>query len=1773
MLYNHGIGTMVADLYVCWAHYYDYCDNFAKTESVFQKGKNARAQPMELLEQAHKQFGFSMSQRILYKDESSRKKFQSNMDEQRMALTSLRAHKHRHVGSVRTGNAIKSHNPGRVEQAGKHAGSNKVVRVFHDENAAPGGSAVEPTVVPPANDLSTMSVVQTILSDNKRQENLREPGPWTKAGGSGEGGVVLPASSKQKLAFSIMTDDDIIPLSEEDNMYRKGIQLPKGWVDHCVPSQNLEEYPLHRDDGFNSKSIPGYDKFMLFPNEKQSFSLEELTAYKYLKKRDINNNFTKEQDRVWGCGYGIPIRLPPFFQKANEKQTEMEQEPFDHNDGLAGGTRKFSFNVKDIYTAAEEYSPDEILQSKWINGELPSQLECNMDITVGFERREDRCNRRSMALGGRKSILPPLRQNDIEKRNIITAVPGPCRKSILPTKSILKPSPVANIPGAVQEEPKATASSSGAIPKTTKRSLIKDERLLNDSATQSPPISRRKTDTNSPVKVNQPKFEILEETDVSSWKPAEEVDKDVFKTPKLPSQKPRISPVYQDEDVEPNATFRPNESCTTQTFNFFIKSQSVSTPKAPKKAAMSNRPDLFAANENLSPIKTTPAEDNEKKRQPFGCHTPEEYKDSDTTNSRYAPNTDQLLRQKLSAILETTEDTNTISSANTISSTATTSSKCSSVDDFDYTKQQQSQQQLTLTKIYADNAPLMQSVKGSPGAKEAPTNRPSLTSVDLPATPIRPKFNVFYEDGAGFEVGSDAEPNPATGHLYASFAGSISDMSFQVPIASTAKIDFNPRRGPTTAEDYEKATGNNQYNKEDDDSMISLFSKTPCKKPSPAVELPTPSFKIFEDKTKGVPNECLHSSMDRLNITEDKSAPKPHTMADEQTGAYSSTLSKPNIPDHSVFETNDSYFSVTPVKTNTEIASKPLEKYQSANQSIFSTDHKEETIPHIKSFQVFEERTETVPKAPNGTNWPNQSIAPLPSIRTMPFDSPPEKTETIPKMTATAPSFAVPSNESIAPNMTGFKIFEDKTETVPKMDKSTAGFYRTMSNQTKTFTGLIPAIPTCPDMTDMSIFANLEDKTEAISKTNHSILKTGPATGILGRPNDSIAPTGFKVFEDKTETLPKMDKSMAGLNRTAPNQIKMFSQPIPAIPTCPDVTNMSVFANTEDKTEPILKRDHSIFMAKANESIAADKSMAKLNSTTSNQTNLLANQIPDISAGPNITFPNMSIFEDVGDKTEPVSKEESVFAIPNSTHNRQTQSMMQNRQDNSILSRSEVEVAQGSFRNVTTTQSLDKTSNKSKIVEKSQASDLSKHNAHGNSFAKPIDFKSYSMRMDGRNKEEDAFKIPASQSARGRVLDESIDDEFYRLNQSPEAKTRSNNRSFAKPHNISERFSSSHRIPNPNQTSNRLTQVGNKTTSIKDVRDHSISLLEPMKEVAINERSMARSPTFAEAMAEESAFSEEIPNTQMFAFNMASIKNSTILSTPQRKIAREMSEFEQPSLHIKDEPASLINDSQITPPFEIPKTPKSDNISHSLTATLGRSRHLLTEFNDSPGSPLNISGINFSEQELNFMKQKPKNASFANFLISEPVTIRPSIFHRDDTIVPGKMAPPSNDSVQDISSDRSVQIIEVEDATEDLAVYFNKTAGARNMEDSIYVDRSALRASAVPPSEWEDNDVYPVAGNKYEAQFESDRTQRTFNLHEVQSEINPFDDDFRNYLLNDVINFVQYINDLDKCTMVNRVQPIIENSKYVIGDNEFDSMALIGRGSFGSVYRYVFFIS
>ncbi|KAJ6636322.1 Mitotic checkpoint serine/threonine-protein kinase BUB1 beta, partial [Pseudolycoriella hygida] len=57
-MYNSGKGSRVSEFYIAWAFYYDFIDNFEKAGKIYQKGLDARAEPVEQLKEAYTRFQF-----------------------------------------------------------------------------------------------------------------------------------------------------------------------------------------------------------------------------------------------------------------------------------------------------------------------------------------------------------------------------------------------------------------------------------------------------------------------------------------------------------------------------------------------------------------------------------------------------------------------------------------------------------------------------------------------------------------------------------------------------------------------------------------------------------------------------------------------------------------------------------------------------------------------------------------------------------------------------------------------------------------------------------------------------------------------------------------------------------------------------------------------------------------------------------------------------------------------------------------------------------------------------------------------------------------------------------------------------------------------------------------------------------------------------------------------------------------------------------------------------------------------------------------------------------------------------------------------------------------------------------------------------------------------------------------------------------------------------------------------------------------------------------
>ncbi|XP_021708404.1 uncharacterized protein LOC5575051 [Aedes aegypti] len=556
-LYHRGIGTLCAELYIGWAYYYDAEDNFAQTESVFQKGFDAGATPREDLEQAHRQFGFSMSQRLLHKDESSKLTFKSSLEERRNALTSLKAHKKRHVGSVRTGLAVKSFHPGIVNQENIPNGpmnSNVSLPVY--------SGAAETSA-------SNQSIVRSLVNHARDRENVREPGPWSNVKSHHKRGPLFGTTHEP--SFKISEDPiEFQPIPVLVDNLSRGIQLS---VKHKRQNYPQKPFELAVCDDDKPSGFPVYDKLALYcRGSKEDFCPEELRGYRYFKRRGIVNKMTEQYDPIWANGSVAGIRLHPYHVR--EYRCRPGDDLKTEKPTIGTGTQGMQTRIAEIYaTDREEMSIEELRMQKWKDGKIKRHIDHKHDddmMRIDMDETIVQTKRVSIA-PPRVSMMPPTQ-------------PGVSRKSVLPPK----------INAILEEADETTASTSKVVPPEE----ISGEAKYTGAIKKSDIYKRRSVD--SPDIKPGPKKKISLEGQLPENE-IHEQEQPEFVVPVVKPKSKLTIPIFVD-DEEPaenkdTNSYYPNESCSTQMFNMFVKSQS--TPLA-LKAGPTRKSDVPVRRPNLS---------------------------------------------------------------------------------------------------------------------------------------------------------------------------------------------------------------------------------------------------------------------------------------------------------------------------------------------------------------------------------------------------------------------------------------------------------------------------------------------------------------------------------------------------------------------------------------------------------------------------------------------------------------------------------------------------------------------------------------------------------------------------------------------------------------------------------------------------------------------------------------------------------------------------------------------------------------------------------------------------------------------------------------------------------------------------------------------------------------------------------------------------------------------------------------------------------------------
>lgn len=483
-----------------------------------------------------------MSRRMLYDDEGSKQQFKATMEEKRSALTSLRAHKKKYVGSIRTGIAVRDANPGVVNQENIPSNVNTKLEVHEDEHEA---------VALPAN----TSVIRSMIDSARKKENVHEPGPWNKAKTGKSGNLFGKAVAAVQPGFCIMEDESLPPIPCKEKLYEQGIKLPADWVTSNKP-QKPWNIPVVVEEPIVAKSFPCYEKFLLYPNGQTEISPDEYRGYKWFKDRGMQAPVVDQFSQLWMNLFETPIRIPPGFATSSVKQVEKENYELFIDDDQKD---EFQVPLEKMYPKeGAVVSLEEMMAERFKRGEMKiltaSDFEeidssDNMDITVIGDRRH------SIYPMSRKSFVP--------------------RKSIMPRKSVM-PSPSLEEVEEEDEEASSKSPNSFKLEQPTgtiRKTLIKRK-------------SQEENDENSSAKRGF----------VSETPPRSNFNE--FKPPAPVEKKPlRAFEIIEDDDA---ICFNGNDTCSTQQFNFFIKAQSVSTPVS-KKSVPRLLPMSMISAETLSP--------------------------------------------------------------------------------------------------------------------------------------------------------------------------------------------------------------------------------------------------------------------------------------------------------------------------------------------------------------------------------------------------------------------------------------------------------------------------------------------------------------------------------------------------------------------------------------------------------------------------------------------------------------------------------------------------------------------------------------------------------------------------------------------------------------------------------------------------------------------------------------------------------------------------------------------------------------------------------------------------------------------------------------------------------------------------------------------------------------------------------------------------------------------------------------------------------------------
>lgn len=286
LLYQRNIGTQCSSFYIGWAHYFDSANALKQAESVYNLGFQAKALPIEDLQNAHTKFRLSISQRMLYNDNLSKKRAASNLVDQRNTITSLNPPEKKvkidgesenfyNTNSSSSGYDENKSNS-RPAQYNESTGYNNYQNSQSQSQSINGANFTNGT----SNENSDTNVTNSSSTAGSEPDNQCT---------LNNSGYMIASSLNSVYDDSTNYSDEstLQPTTaqESESIEVSGINVPVGFARYARNHHEKFLPPLCLEEPYDPNRKCHYPKSVVYPGDGNEYSLEEIRGRKWEKRR------------------------------------------------------------------------------------------------------------------------------------------------------------------------------------------------------------------------------------------------------------------------------------------------------------------------------------------------------------------------------------------------------------------------------------------------------------------------------------------------------------------------------------------------------------------------------------------------------------------------------------------------------------------------------------------------------------------------------------------------------------------------------------------------------------------------------------------------------------------------------------------------------------------------------------------------------------------------------------------------------------------------------------------------------------------------------------------------------------------------------------------------------------------------------------------------------------------------------------------------------------------------------------------------------------------------------------------------------------------------------------------------------------------------------------------------------------------------------------------------------------------------------------------------